>query len=312
MRKPKVSIIVALYNKEKNIEKCLKSLINQSLKEIEIIVVDDCSTDNSLNICTSFDDKRIITISNKKNMGIGYTRNLGIKKAQGEYIAFVDADDYVEKEMYERYYNYCVNNQIDLLNTNYNKVIDNKKVLFNVPEFNPTNINNNLNIINLINYGPCNKLFKRELIIDNNIYFDEKNKFEDMIFIAKSIRSANNIGYLKDAYYNYVIHDSSETTTIDERTFDIFDVMKQVDDVYINFKNTDELVYLNIVEITRYMLKQKHQKTKKLRDRFIDKGYSFLSNLNPNWINNKYYKNESYFKRIVKNNKTIMKIYCKI
>lgn len=312
MNKPKVSIIVALYNKEKYIKKCLKSLVNQTLKDIEIIVVNDCSTDKSLDIVKSFDDKRIKVINNKKNKGIGTTRNIGVAKATGEYIGFVDADDYVEKDMYEKYYNYAKENNLDLLTSDYFKIINNKKEYFKVDNFEITNIEKNNNIINLINYGPCNKLFKKDLIINNNIIFSETTKFEDVIFVAKAIRYSKNIGYLNEAYYNYVIHSLSETTTVDKRTFDIFEVLDNVNDIYSNLYGTKELEYFNINEVTRYMLKQKYVSNSKERTNFIESGYSYLYSINSDWRKNKIYKKEPLYKRIIKNNKTFLSIYCKM
>lgn len=312
MTQPKVSIIVALYNKEKYIKKCLKSLINQTLKDIEIIVVNDCSTDKSLEIVKSFDDKRIKVINNKKNKGIGITRNIGVSKSSGEYIGFVDADDYVEKEVYESYYTYAKENNLDLLTTDYFKIINNKKEYFKVDNFKITNIEKNKNIINLINYGPCNKLFKRELIINNEIIFSETTKFEDVIFVAKSVRYAKNIGYLNEAYYNYVIHNLSETTTVDKRTFDIFEVLDNVNDIYNNLSGSEELEYFNISEVTRYMLKQRYVSNASERSKFIDNGYSYLYSINSEWRRNKLYKKEPLYKRIIKNNKTFLTIYCKM
>ena len=312
MNKPKVSIIVALYNKEKYIKKCLKSLVNQTLKDIEIIVINDCSTDKSLDIVKSFDDKRIKVINNKKNKGIGITRNIGVSKANGEYIGFVDADDYVEREMYEKYYNYAKEHNLDLLTSDYFKIINHKKEYFKVDNFEITNIEKNNTIINLINYGPCNKLFKRDLIINNNIIFSETTKFEDVIFVAKAIRYSKNIGYLNKAYYNYVIHSLSETTTVDKRTFDIFEVLDNVNDIYSNLYGTKELEYFNINEVTRYMLKQRYVSNKKEKEIFIDSGYSYLYSINSDWRKNRIYKKEPLYKRIIKNNKTFLSIYCKM
>ena len=312
MNKPKVSIIVALYNKKKYIKKCLKSLVNQTLKDIEIIVVNDCSTDKSLDIVKSIDEKRIKVINNKKNKGIGITRNIGVSKATGEYIGFVDADDYVEKDMYEKYYNYAKENNLDLLTSDYFKIINNKKEYFKVDNFEITNIEKNNNIINLINYGPCNKLFKRDLIINNNIIFSGTTKFEDVIFVAKAIRYSKNISYLNEAYYNYMIHSLSETTTVDKRTFDIFEVLDNVNDIYSNLYGTKELEYFNINEVTRYMLKQRYVSNKKEREIFIDSGYSYLYSINSDWRKNRVYKKEPLYIRIIKNNKTFLSFYCKM
>lgn len=312
MKKPKVSIIVALYNKEKDIKKCLTSILNQSLKEIEIIVINDASIDNSLEEVKTINDSRIKIINNEENQGIGITRNIGIKNATGEYLGFVDADDYIEKDMYEKYYSYAKEKDLDLINTNYYKVFNDRKELFCVDKFDITNIRYNPHIINLINYGPCNKLFRAQMIKDNNIEFLEKTKFEDVLFIAMSIQNASAIGYLEYAGYNYNIHNESETTTVDKRTFDIFKVMNKVNEVFNNLNNTQELEYLNITEITRYMLKQKYQSNKDLINKFINQGYKHLNDINENWKNNFYYKKEPLIKRIIKNNKTFMLFYCKI
>ena len=97
----KVSIIVPIYNEEKNLKKCIESLINQTYKNLEIILINYGSTDNSKKVIDSYKDKRIVAI-HKKNTGIGDTRNTGINKSTGEYIMFVDSDDYIELNCVDR------------------------------------------------------------------------------------------------------------------------------------------------------------------------------------------------------------------
>ena len=103
MKNIKISVIVPIYNTEKFLRKCIESILNQTLKEIEIILINDGSTDNSHLICLEYTEKypEKIRYVNNKNIGCSTTRNLGIELAQGEYIAFVDSDDYIENTMYE-------------------------------------------------------------------------------------------------------------------------------------------------------------------------------------------------------------------
>ena len=308
---PKVSIIVPVYNTAKYLEQCLDSLINQTLKDIEIIIVNDCSPDNSLDIIKSYKDKRIKIINHKSNKGIGISRNNGIKKATGEYIGFVDSDDFVELDMYEKYYNFAKSNKLDFVTGHYNKVFDKKTKEFKNDYFEITNKEINKNIINLIDYGPCNKIFKREAITKNKIKFDETKKFEDLPFVVSALWHSKNAGHIDGFYYNYRIRGNSETTTIDKRTEDIFDILDKVNKIFTaNERNNSEIEYFNITQITRYMLKQKYQKDDKIRNRFIEKGYEKLNNNFPNWKNNKYYKKESILKRIVINWSILIKIYC--
>lgn len=98
----KVSVIIPVYNKEKYIYKCIDSVINQSYKNLEIIIIDDCSSDNSLNIICNFMDKRIKVIKLENNMGVSYSRNIGIKNSSGDYICFLDADDYWNRSKIEK------------------------------------------------------------------------------------------------------------------------------------------------------------------------------------------------------------------
>ncbi len=118
---PKVSIILPIYNVEKYLDKCLDTLVNQTLKEIEIICVIDKSPDNSIDICKKWaaEDNRIVIIDKPINEGLGLTRNAGLEVATGEYVAFVDSDDYVDVEMYENLYSFAKEYKLDASFCNY-------------------------------------------------------------------------------------------------------------------------------------------------------------------------------------------------
>lgn len=311
----KVSVIVPVYNASKYLEECLNSLVNQTLGDIEIIVVNDGSKDKSLDILKKYLKKypsKIVLIDNEQNLGIGKTRNKALKIATGEYIGFMDSDDYADLEMYEEYYNFAKENKLDIVNSYYKKVFDNKTIEFGRNPHKITNLDKNKNLINEIEYGPWSKIYLRKNITKNKLLFDEKLKYEDMPFVLKNYYHAKRIGYLDKPLYNYRIHGSSETTTMDKRVFDMFEILEDVNNYYSNKKMNEELEYLNIRQITRYMLQQKHQKDKKLKKSFIDTGYQLLNGQFPNWKNNNYYKKESFVKRMIQNNKILLKVYCKL
>ena len=121
----KVSVIVPVYNKEKELEKCLDSLVQQTLEEIEIIVVDDASTDGSRKIIEQYKKKyptKIKAYFNEMNQQIGKTRNRGLKEATGKYVGFVDGDDFVKPEMYQAYFEFAEQNNLDIVTGFYDKV----------------------------------------------------------------------------------------------------------------------------------------------------------------------------------------------
>ena len=113
----KFSFIIPVFNAREYIKECLNSILNQSMSDFEIICIDDCSTDNSLEILENFSqmDERIVVHSNKKNMGAGFSRNIGLNYATGEYIAFVDADDWIEKDFCKILYNNAKTNDSDIV-----------------------------------------------------------------------------------------------------------------------------------------------------------------------------------------------------
>lgn len=307
-----VSIIVPVYNKEKELRRCLDSLISQTLSNLEIIVIDDKSTDDSKKIIKEYHEKypkKVIPMYNDKNEGIGFCRNKGIKKAKGEYLGFVDADDYVDFKMYEKYLEFAKNNSLEIV-TGYYIKCGMINELFKNEYFSIGSLKENSELLLKLDYGPCNKLFKKSLIIDNNILFEEKLKYEDMPFVLKSLKNANKIGHINKAYYYYYIHSNSETTTVDKRVFDIFKIMKIINNYYIDYENLECLDALNILQITRYMVQQRYQFNHNIANSFINYGYQYLNAINKNWRKNRYYLKENFLKRIIKNNKFILKAYC--
>lgn len=210
-----VTIIIPVYNTEKYLEKCLNSVLEQSHKNLEIILINDGSTDNSLNICKEFQklDNRI-KIINQENNGVSVARNKGLDIASGEYIAFIDSDDFIEKNMIETMLNNIKKenadiSEIDFTLTNLRDYSKKKKLKFyEVSE-------NNASIIKLFSGSKienivCSKLYKKSIIGD--IRFDEKLILgEDLYFNFKVLLKQHKIVIdTRNSYYNYVIVPTSK------------------------------------------------------------------------------------------------------
>ncbi len=206
---PKVSIIVPIYNEEEYVSTCLLSLINQTLDDIEIILIDDNSTDNSLNILLDYAKKypNIKVYHNEKNLGQGASRNIGLSFATGEYIGFVDSDDYVSYTMYEDMYKAVLNN-------NYPKLVT-TEIMF-VKDDSYANrdlgflsrgkekiINPILDKNTVISESPavCNKIFRKDTLKD--FYFVEDSLFEDIPFSYTKYMEASKVVTVSSINYFY-------------------------------------------------------------------------------------------------------------
>lgn len=305
----KVSLIVPIYNSQNYLEKCIKSLISQTLKDIQIILINDGSTDNSEKIIKSFDDKRIVYIS-KNNEGIGKTRNLGIDKATGEFLAFVDSDDYLNEHFCEYMYQKAVNDDCDLVVCDF---FEERNTLVGIKfkDFKDTNLRETPELINYINLGPCNKLYKKSLFDDKSNRFEENLKYEDAPFVVKMLVSANRIGKVNDYLTYYVIHSNSETTIRDKRMYDILEITDIIvnDLKKVDYPN-DSLVSLAVMILTDYTIQQRYISDVKYRHDFINKAFKYLNNLDRKWRRCSYLKRFPSLKRYVKTSKLLTKIYC--
>lgn len=203
----KVSIIVPVYNVEEYLKQCLDSIVNQTLKEIEIICINDGSTDNSLKILQEYQkiDKRIVII-NKKNEGLSASRNIGLEKASGEFIGFVDSDDYLEKNFYEVLYNCAKKYSCDIAcanivrftkNKKYNKLIYKKQKY----SFNPDE-KNKLAGIPQNNYV-WNKIYNRKKIIEKDVKFPYGRVYEDKFWSIRAVYYTEGLVTTPDTSYFY-------------------------------------------------------------------------------------------------------------
>lgn len=208
--KSQVSVIITIYNREKYIETCVRSLMNQTLKSIEYIFIDDASTDRSIiqlaKIIEEFPErkKNIKIITLKKNEGVSNARNIGLKHATGEYIIHADSDDWVDSNMYDLLYHTARKECADIVGCNIchefqdYSTIYKQKYCSNIDEDIRNLINGN------IHPSLCTSLVKAEIIKDNHITFPNNlNMGEDLLFNLKTYLRANKISYVDFAPYHY-------------------------------------------------------------------------------------------------------------
>lgn len=254
--KNKISIIVCVYNTEKYIEKCIRSILSQTYKNIEIMIVNDCSKDNSLSIINKLakEDKRIVVIDNKENKGLSYSRNIGFKKSTGEYIGYIDSDDYIQEDYYEKMINRMIKEKSDVCVCDINLVYEDTKNEQRSKCGGPEKID-------FINCGlaasACNKLFKRELIEINEFSVGKVN--EDLAVILPILINSKKISYEESVVYNYVQRNNSiQNSKITNKRFDIFygvdltlDRIKECDE-YNKYK--DGIVFQQLISLLLYVL----------------------------------------------------------
>lgn len=249
---PKISIIVPVYNVEKYLHVCINSILNQNFSDFELILVNDGSKDNSGQICDEFakEDSRISVI-HKKNGGLSSARNAGIDVAKGEYIGFVDSDDWIDKEMYEILYNNIVrhNAQISVCNLcimkKNNEFIpnpeDDREIIFTTEEAMAELISNQK-----LTFSACNKLFSKSLF--QELRYREGIILEDMDLSYKLIYRANTITYTPKPLYFYRYNNTSILRgNFSVKRVDEYYVKKEMYEFYAErFPNVSEYVYADL------------------------------------------------------------------
>lgn len=240
----KVSIIVPVYNAEAYLRDCLDSLVNQTLKDIEIILIDDASTDKSFDIIMEYKRKYpsiIKVFKNEYNKGQGASRNIGLSLATGMYVGFVDSDDYVSKTMYEELYKSAISNNFpEVLSTGLTFVKDNSNLHKSYPEnLYPTKYNPLEKPEFVLDESPsaCNKIFLRKFISSK---FLENRMWEDVGFTFSALFNANNVIHLNNMGYYYR---KSATTGVSARGFSLnphlLDIYKVADQISEETKKTN-------------------------------------------------------------------------
>lgn len=263
-----VSIIVPVYNVEKYLSFCLDSLVNQTFKDIEIICVNDGSTDNSTEVLEHYAgfDKRI-KIINKENGGLSSARNAGLDAASGKYIAFVDSDDFVSHFLVERAYNFVQKKNADFAAFGFDYVVGNSLKLYESGFSFPKGLvgkcvyetDLNENFYTKIHPTAWCKFYSAKLIQNNNLRFCEDIIFEDLPFAAEVYLSANRMVYTNlPLYYYRAERQGSILSRRDEKTVDFITAIERVDDVFHKYgrfeKYKNALMQYNIQRSIHYFI----------------------------------------------------------
>ena len=305
MNECKLSIIVPVYGVEKYIDKCLNSLVKQSLKEIEIIVVNDGTKDNSQKIIDKYVKKYPDKIKSyiKENGGQGSARNYGLKKATGEYIGYVDSDDFVEKDMYKKLYNKAKENNYDIVvcgNYNVSEDYQNK----NIDAF-INNYNTDLENIFFGKMAVWNKIYKRDILIKNKLEFKEKVWYEDLDFTLKAIMNSNTFAFIDEPLYDYLIREGSTMNNSNvQRNLEILDAFNDILSYIQHNKKEEyfskiEFLAIDHIYISAIVRVLKAEADDKVKRETINKLIDYMNKKFPNYKNNKYINTLSKNRKII-------------
>ena len=292
---PKVSVIVPVYNVEKYLAKCLDSIVNQSFKDLEILIVNDGSQDNSQSIIDEYVKKYDFVKSyKKKNGGLSDARNYAIKRACGQYIALVDSDDYIDKDFVGKLYTKAIENDLDLVVCDTVFVYEggHEQISKSNLHFSDNNLKNYL----LAPPTGCIRLYKRELFKNN--LFKKGILYEDLEFTPRLVKKTKKIGFVEEGLYYYLQRPGSimKQADFNFKLLDIFEVLK-VNQKALKNEYPLELEYLYITHLLR---------TTTLRfldykntDKYLKQINDIMREDFPKWESNIYYKKSSFKLKLV-------------
>lgn len=272
----KISVIVPVYNREKTIRKCLYSLVNQTYQNIEILVINDGSTDDSKEIIDEFYKKypdKIVAI-HTENQGVSMARNEGLKRVSGDYVGFVDSDDYIEFTMYEKLYNKITSSDFDMVACDTIAHYPNHDLIIH------SNIEDDQNINKLLidSYAVLwNKLFRRGYV--ENVRFKKDFWYEDVLFLFQVYPQLRKVGSIEDTLYHYVQNQSSITYTYNDKLYQLIDNMDDILSYYKDFGFYE--AYQNELEYSyvRYLFGTFIKRLAKCKDfSKYKKGFYFVMN----------------------------------
>lgn len=297
----KVSVIVPVYNTSKYLPKCLDSLVNQTLKDIEIIVVDDGSSDDSVNIICDYQKKYDnIKAFFIEHLGRSGARNVGIDKASGKYIGFVDSDDYVDLNMFELLYKKANNNYdivlCDLYEENEKKI----SYMSGGLQFDLNSKNEVKENMVYLNTTLCNKIYKANIVKNNK--FNNDMFFEDVDFLYRMFLKVGKIGVVDKQLYHYYSRINSATNNTDNwvKLFDSLDyVLKYYKDKKEDKKYFYELEYFYVKHVLGSIINN-YSKNRDFKEYiiFVRKTIKKINKKFKDYRNNKYFKRLSLVRRI--------------
>lgn len=279
----KVTIIIPVYNAEKTIEKCISSVLNQTYKNLEILVIDDGSKDNSFEVIKSIDDPRIKAIK-KKNEGVAVTRNKGIKMALGKYIMFIDNDDFIDEDYVETHVKNIKDN--DIVISGYRRPNEEGKIILELKlEDTPYS--------KMLVFAPWAKLYRKDFLIKNNIQFLDTNIGEDVYFNLYAVLKTDKIKILDYIGYNWFFNSKSVSNTI-QKDFRDLQVFKLLNKCYDKLKqekliekNYEMVEYFFIRYVSWFLSFSTRRRKYKEISKIYDELFDWLKERFPNYKKNK-------------------------
>ena len=312
----KVSVIVPVYNVEKYLANCLDTLVNQTLTDIEIIVVNDGATDSSSEIIKEYAAKysNIIALD-KQNGGLSDARNYGLSFAKGEYIGYVDSDDYVDYDMYELLYKKAKEGDYDVVECDLHHVFPDGSIDTEVGE----RITDKKEMLMMGRSVVWNKIYKRDWLLQTEVIFPKGCIYEDVEFFCKLVPSIRSYAYVDSASIYYVQRGDSINNKQSLKTLDIVKILTHISDYYREKGYYDEYHVALEFLYTRILLCSSFSRMcripdKKDRKKALTKNFELLNEAFPKWKKNKYLKKQKskngLFMRSV--NALTYKMYSKI
>lgn len=294
----KVSVIVPVYNVEQYLPKCLDSLVHQTLEEIEILVVNDGSPDHSQRIIDEYAARypQKVRAFVKENGGLSDARNYGVKKATGEYIAFIDSDDYVDLDMFEQMYQKAISTGAQVVCCPLSHEYENKtRKTFYDQELFGKNVRQSPKILTYGNSFAHNKIYQRAFWLENDFQFPLRQWFEDSYLIYNVMLAANQVELVNIPFMHYVrFREDSITNQFDMRIFDIF---KSIESIVTYYKEQaafddlkEELEYICLRHVTARIKLLRKAPDLETGLRYIHEMIEQLDRYFPKWRKNRYFK----------------------
>lgn len=314
-----ISVIVPAYNVEKYISSCLDSLLNQTKKEIEIIAIDDGSTDNTLNILNEYkrNNPNKIHVISQNNQGLSITRNNGIKLSTGKYISFVDGDDEIDTNLFKNLWDKLEEFPYDVVAFNVEIIYPNKKIIVNpgiTSDIKDFNLDSKKKFLTDMYCMACNKIYKRDLFKDDNLLFTPNTWFEDVLLMHKLIPNLTSLGYLDFPGYKYYQRENSITYTYSDKLKDINFVLEKIleyykkNDLYSVYKAELEYIYVRYMFAT-YIKRLAKSKDMQKFNNGIKYSLNCVNKTFPNYKKNIYINKSGLKNLYLKNfNKFLAKI----
>lgn len=267
------SIIVPIYNTEKYLDKCIQSVINQTYDDYELIMIDDCSTDSSFEIACKYIQNNIKIIKNKNNSGLSITRNAGIREASGEYIFFLDSDDYIDKNALSDLSDLIYRNEFpDIIYTKFIEEREKNRVIKCGYASEPNKLYSREEFLKgelekrTLYAAACFGIYKRKFIVHNKLYFKAGICHEDELWTPQVVNMAHTI-YLSDlAYYHYIRRNDSITKVKDktkngidllDTCYELADIFSNMDDKYLEKLMNNHIAMLYMKAMCRGKLYRK-------------------------------------------------------